>query len=264
MEAFTQALESLAVVGPVMLAYAIVWWLAAFWLRDNSIVDISWGLGILLATLTGYLYFLPAGGSSLILLLVIALWAVRLAGMIALKNWGRGEDPRYAAWRKGWGRQAWWRSFLKVFLLQAVLMVVVALTPLAAFAGDGANPGLAITGVVVFTVGLLFESIGDWQLYRFKRNPANRGKLMTTGLWRYTRHPNYFGECLVWWGIGLVAVPSAGWAAAIAPVLVTYLVRFLSGVPMAERHYAGRQDFEAYARQTNTFVPWFPRRSQVD
>lgn len=259
---FELILEILPEVATVIWLFVTGLWLAALAKGDNSIVDIMWGPGIWLASVVGFIA--AEAGSSVTAALVLAmlgLWAMRLAGMIMLRNAGKPEDRRYAAWRKQWGSSTWWRSYLQVFLLQGTLMVLIALTPLAAFA-SGADPlpgWLTGIGLMVYVVGLTIETAADWQLYRFKQQRGSKGKLMTAGLWAYTRHPNYFGEALVWVGIGLVAAPAAGWWALVAPVIVFILVRFVSGVPKAEEHYAGRQDFTAYRKRTNVFVP-LPQR----
>jgi steroid 5-alpha reductase family enzyme len=262
MDLFTDILDLLPRIAVVLWLFTTTAWLIALAQRDNSIVDITWGPGILLVTLLGYLFTENTGLVSTLVVVMVGLWAARLAVMIAIKNAGKPEDRRYAAWRKAWGAAAWWRSYVIVFLFQALLMLAIALTPLAVFAaGTDPLPGWSIgVGLAVYAIGLSFEAAGDWQLYRFKQRRGSKGKLMTSGVWAYTRHPNYFGEAMVWIGIGLVAVPVAGWWALVAPAIVFTLVRFVSGVPKAEEHYAGRQDFAAYQHRTNTFVPLPPRK----
>lgn len=261
LETLDNLLNLLPAVAAVQLVFVLTAWLVALSQEDNSIVDILWGPGILLASLSGYLL---SGSDSLValqLVLLTGVWAARLAGQIALKNRGTKEDRRYAAWRKQWGDAAWWKSLVIVFGFQGLLMLVIALTSLAVSVSPyEVHPGaVELAGMGVFLIGLLCETIGDYQKYEFRRLPRNRGKLLTTGLWRYTRHPNYFGEALVWVGIGVVAYSTAGLWALIAPGVVFTLVRLVSGVPKAEEHYRGRADFRRYAKRTNVFMPWFPR-----
>lgn len=242
---------------PILWLFITTVWLIALAKSDNSVVDIMWGPGIFLVTLVGFMVSGVFTISSILMLLMICLWAARLSTMIAIRNSGKSEDRRYAGWRKSWGENAWWKSYLTVFVLQAVLILLIGLTPLAVFTTvNNITPGwLTGIGILVYAIGLAFETAGDLQLFRFKEQKRNKSKLMTTGLWAHTRHPNYFGEALVWLGIGLVALPAAGWWAAVAPVIVFILVRFISGVPKAEEHYRGRKDFAAYQKRTNTFFP---------
>jgi steroid 5-alpha reductase family enzyme len=193
---------------------------------------------------------------------LVLIWAARLSFHIFRRNRKRGEDFRYAAWRARWGRTFVLRSYLQIFMLQGFFLVLIAF-PLILLGGrpDTALSLLDAAGLGVWLVGFLFETIGDAQLARFKRDPLHRGRIMTGGLWAYTRHPNYFGEALMWWGIFLVslAVPG-GWPGLVGPLTITLLLRFVSGVPLLEKKYAGRADFAAYARQVNAFLPWFPGR----
>ena len=172
----------------------------------------------------------------------------------------RGEDFRYAAWRARWGRWFVLRSYIQIYLLQGSFLLVISLPILLA---RRPGPGLGLldlAGVMVWLAGFGFEAAADAQMGRFKRDPGNRGRIITTGLWRYSRHPNYFGEALMWWGLALIAlsVPS-GWPGLLGPLTITFLLRFVSGVPLLERKYEGRPDFQEYARRTNAFVPWFPK-----
>lgn len=264
---FTDTLSNLLALLPyvavIQLVFVLTGWLVALTQRDNSIVDILWGPGILLASLSGYLLSGTGSVASLVIVMLTAVWAGRLASQIAVKNAGKGEDRRYAAWRKQWGADAWWKSLVIVFLFQGLLMLVIALTSLAVSVSPY-EVELGVTeyaGIGAFLTGLLFEAVGDYQRYQFSQDPKNKGKLLTTGLWKYSRHPNYFGEALLWVGIGLVAYPTAGWWALVAPVIVFTLVRLVSGVPKSEEHYQGRTDFKRYAKRTNTFIPLPPRRS---
>jgi len=244
-----------------------VWFVLALFRKDNSIADIAWGLGFVLVAVVTFL----RRGSLFLPLLVTALvvvWGSRLAVHILVRNRKRGEDPRYAEWRRKWGRSFFWRSYLQVFLLQGFFLLVISSPVILVNTHrwdrppGGEGHGVWLAGFLVWCVGFFFEAVGDAQLARFKRDPGNRGKIMDRGLWRYSRHPNYFGESLMWWGIFLVALEVPyGWTTVVSPVLITFLLVRVSGVPMLERKYTGNAEFQAYARRTSAFVPWVPKNS---
>jgi steroid 5-alpha reductase family enzyme len=249
-----------AVVASAMLAL----WLVSLATRDVSIVDVFWGPGFaVIAILAAWL----AAGAPARRLLVVALtavWGIRLGVYLAWRNHGRGEDFRYAAMRRRLGALFPLVSLGGVFGLQAVLMWIVSLpVQVAALAVTPTALGvLDALGATLWAVGFLFESVGDWQLARFKADPANDGRVMAEGLWRYTRHPNYFGDACVWWGLYLIACATPrGWWTLPAPVLMTVFLRRISGVPMLERSLARRRaGYAEYVARTPVFFPWFPGR----
>lgn len=238
-------------------------WLVSLALKDSSIVDIFWGIGfIIIAWLTftvsqqGYL------PRQLLVAVLVTIWGLRLALHIGIRNRGRPEDFRYAKWRKESGPRWWWMSFFKVFLLQGFLMWIVS-TPIVAAMTSGFPAILSpfdMTGVFLWGIGLVFESIADLQLKRFKAEKSNRGKVLTTGLWKYTRHPNYFGEAVLWWGYYTIALAAGRWWTIFSPILMTFLLLKISGVAMLERSIGSRPGYKAYMEKTNAFVPWFPKR----
>jgi steroid 5-alpha reductase family enzyme len=230
--------------------------------KDNGIVDIAWGPGFILLAVASLLLRPDWTVRRLLLSVLVLVWAARLSSHILRRNRGRGEDFRYAAWRARWGRTFVLRSFIQIFLLQGFFLVLIAL-PLILLGRRADAPWSALdtAGLAVWLLGFFFEAIGDAQLARFKRDPANRGRIMTKGLWAFTRHPNYFGEAAMWWGIFLISLSvPGGWPGIVGPVTMTLLLRFVSGVPLLEKKYAGRADFAAYARNVHAFVPWFPGR----
>ncbi len=238
-------------------------WLLSLALGDASIVDVFWGLGfVVIAAIS--LLCTDADGSARRWLLVamVCLWGLRLAGYLLWRNTGRGEDPRYRAMRRHWGARFWWVSLVSVFALQGVLMWIVSLpVQLGLLAPGGPLGALDALGVVLFAVGICFETVGDWQLARFRADPANAGRVMDRGLWRTTRHPNYFGDACVWWGIFAVALstPWGPWS-AVGPTLMTFLLVRVSGIPMLERSIGKRRPgYAEYARRTSAFFPWPPR-----
>lgn len=245
-----------------LLAFMSSMYLVGLLARDNSLVDIAYGPAFVLA---GWFAWWQAGTPThfrpLLLLVLITLWGVRLGLHIGLRHRGRGEDFRYRQFREAWGNTMVWRSFLQIYLLQGSLVLVILSPVLLAIGAPG--PGFRWTdlaGVLLFTLGFVFEAIGDWQLRRFKDNPANRGHIVQEGLWSWTRHPNYFGEAVLWWGILLVGLGSPlGFLGLISPLTIAFLLLKVSGIPMLEAKYAGDPEFEAYRARTNAFFPWPPR-----
>lgn len=250
--------------GLVVLAYVLIVWLASLYLEDASIMDIFWGPGFVLATLA---YFALADDGllarKLLVLVLVTVWGLRLALHIALRNAGRGEDYRYQRWREQHGDRYWWVSFFQVFLLQGALLWLISLPLLAAQYSTilGGLTAFDVLGALLWGLGFAFEAVGDWQLMQFKRDPAHQGQVMQSGLWAYTRHPNYFGEAVLWWGYYLIAASTGvGLLTIVSPLVMTYLLLRVSGVAMLERDMQARPGYADYARRTAAFVPRFPRR----
>ena len=248
--------------GSVILVMMTLLWLLSLRLKNASIVDIFWGIGFLLAAWLAFALtpqgYLPR---KLLLCVLVTIWGLRLALHIGFRNIGKPEDFRYAKWRAEHGKRWWWFSFLQVFLLQGFLMWVISAPILAAMTSGfpAILTPLDWLGVLLWLVGLLFETIGDAQLMAFKANPAHKGKLFTGGLWSYTRHPNYFGEALVWWGFYLIALAAGrGWT-LFSPILMTYLLLRVSGVAMLEQTMIQRPGYREYMQRVNAFFPWFPK-----
>ncbi len=256
-----------AIVGQVALlvwAYMTVWFLVALALRRNDVADVAWGLGFIVIAWSLLLVTDPRPPRLWIAAVLVTVWGVRLAYYIASRRRGKPEDYRYAAWRKQWGKWFYVRSYLQVFLLQGLFMVLIAL-PLAVLAAQTPPSRATMLGALavgVWLVGFGFEAVGDAQLAAFLREPENRGHVMDRGLWRYTRHPNYFGEALQWWAIWLLTLGVPGWLlAAVGPLTITLLLRYVSGVPMLERKRAGQPEWEAYKARTSVFLP-LPRKQR--
>jgi steroid 5-alpha reductase family enzyme len=246
----------------LLLGFMTLVFLLALKLRDNSIVDIAYGLGFVLIGWSGSIVYGSGDTRQLLMLGLVTLWGLRLAGHITLRKQNEeAEDPRYRQWRESWGETFVWRSFLQIYLLQGTVIYLVALPLLLVIHNAGGPLGwLDMLGVLIWLFGFAFEAIGDWQLLQFKRIPENRGRIMCYGLWRLTRHPNYFGEAILWWGIFLIALGAPlGWLAIISPLLIDFLLLKVSGIPMLEERYAGDEAFEIYKQRTNAFFPWFPK-----
>ncbi len=229
-------------------------------LKNNSIVDVAWGIGFIAIALGSFVFTPHWSERSFLVTTLTIIWGVRLSARIFLKNYGKPEDIRYRRWREQW---VWFktRSFFQIYLLQGFLLWLVSIPVIMVntYSGSGLSL-LDYVGVSLWGIGFLFETVGDFQLDRFISNGANKGKLLVSGLWHYSRHPNYFGEALLWWGIFLVALSLPyGFISVVAPLTLTFLLVKVSGVPMAEVSYQGRPDFEHYRLSTNAFLPWFPK-----
>ena len=255
---------ALAGLAPIAVL-ALLTWIASLVRRDASLVDRMWSLMIAGPTLV---YAAQTGWTSaraIALLVLVSAWGVRLSAYITWRNWGHGEDRRYREIRAR--NEPWFafKSLYLIFALQMVLAWIVSAPTLAALAGSRRFGALDVVGIVVALVGFLFEAIGDAQMAAFKGDPANKGQVMDRGLWRTTRHPNYFGETCFWWGIWLIA-SSAGGAAAIwtvlSPALMTVLLLKVSGVALLEKDIVERRPaYRDYIAHTNAFIPG-PRRRQ--
>jgi len=240
-------------------------WVVSLVRRDASIVDVFWGLGFVLVA---WIAFATGDGTPARKLLVCgaaSAWGLRLSGHLAWRNHGAGEDPRYARMRRHHGDRFPWVSLYTVFGLQAALCLAISLPLQAAQAIPGPPLGaFDALGLALVAIGLGFESVGDAQLARFRADPANRGRVMDRGLWRYSRHPNYFGDAVVWWGFGCMACAVPGGALTLpAPALMTFLLLRVSGVTLLERSLRrSKPGYEAYAARTSAFVPWPPREPE--
>jgi steroid 5-alpha reductase family enzyme len=231
-------------------------------LKDNSIVDVGWGLGFVLVAVLSVLRDPGFEPRHILVTALVLAWGFRLAVHIFQRNRKRGEDFRYAAWRERWGRWFVVRSYFQIFMLQGLFLILIsAPLPLINRApGRPLGPWDA-AGALLWLTGFFFESVADAQLARFKKDPAHKGRLIRSGLWAYSRHPNYFGEALMWWGIYAIALAvPGGWMLVFSPLLITLLLRFVSGVPLLEKKYRDRPEFQEYKKRTNAFIPWFPRR----
>ena len=251
-----------ATAAVIVLAYMTLVFFLALAKKNNGVVDIAWGLGFILVCAAIFAIYGSDRARPWLALMLVLTWGGRLALHIFRRNRGREEDFRYAAWRRQWGKYFIIRSFGQIFLLQGLLLLLVV-TPVLLIVGQ-AQPPLNLLdglGLLVWLTGFLFETVGDRQLAAFIKDPANRGKLMTGGLWGYTRHPNYFGEAALWWGMAIIALSAPhGRLGLVGPVTITLLLLFVSGVPLLEKKYRGRPDWEEYKKKTPVFFPWFPKK----
>jgi steroid 5-alpha reductase family enzyme len=246
---------------PVLIVAATVTWLISIPMRNVSIVDSLWSLMFFAA---GVLYALGADPRSprlAFVLWLVVLWAVRLSVYITARNVGKGEDHRYQEIRARNEPGFTWKSLYLVFWLQALLAWIISLPIFGAFSGNAPLGFLDWLGIALWCVGFVFEAGGDWQLSRFKKNPANAGQVMNRGLWRYTRHPNYFGEFCIWWGFWLIALSAGAWWSLPGPLLISFLLLRVSGVTLLEKDIGNRRpQYADYVLKTNAFFPGRPRK----
>lgn len=253
----------------VVIATMTCLWLLSLARRDASIVDPFWGTGFIVVA-----WFTLASMSServvtrsWLLAALTTTWGMRLSLYLLWRNWGHGEDRRYRAMRDQHGRRFWWVSLLTVFLLQGVILWIVSMPIQVAMVTAATKPlgWLDLAGAVLWSIGLFFEAVGDYQMARFQADPQNAGRVMDRGLWRLTRHPNYFGDLCVWWGLYLIASPAGASWTIFSPLLMSFLLFKVSGVTLLEKTITDRRpEYAAYQARTSSFFPWPPSNSPGD
>lgn len=240
-----------------VLVFFVIWFFISEQQKNYGLVDIAWGLGMSLLSI--FLMFrFESNIQTKASLLLIFVWGMRLSIYLGIRNWGKPEDYRYVNLRKRWGNNfALLKAFLNVFVLQGVLQYIMMFSSMWSVShNSNMVPFTFVSGVILALFGLLFEIIGDAQLKAFKNDPSNKGKLMTKGLWSTTRHPNYFGEVVFWWGVYLTSFQGLhSLVGIVSPILITLLINFVSGVPLLEKKYASRIDYQEYAKQTPRLIP---------
>jgi len=254
-------------LGLLILGLMTALWIVSLVLKNSSIVDIFWGTGFVITTWAAFLLtpegYLPR---KLLLSILVTVWGLRLSIHILTRNWGKPEDFRYQVWRKEAGAAWWWRSYFKVFLLQGILLWIIS-TPLLA-AQISSQPDrltwVDYAAIPVWLIGFFFEAVGDLQLARFKANSANKGKVLQSSVWRYTRHPNYFGDAAQWWAYYLIALAAGGWWTIFSPVIMTTLLMRVSGVTLLEKTLKEEKPgYREYVETTSEFIPWFPHKKKL-
>ena len=271
-----------------VLVFQCLLFMIALLKKNNGIADIGWGIGfIIISVIASHYYLFKCAITSmfrhdcdpdpafLILISLVAVWALRLSIYLLIRNWNKPEDWRYAKWRQDCGRTWLIRSFLQVFILQGFFMLVIG-TPIVLSALQSQVDRVPYTvlqliltsaGIAVWLIGFFFQAVGDYQLFVFKKDPAHKGRIMRYGVWQYTRHPNYFGEAAMWWGIFLISCVSAHDAVAvclrmIGPATITFMLLQVSGVTMLENKYKGNLEYEEYQKNTSSFIPLIPEKSE--
>ncbi|WLR42681.1 DUF1295 domain-containing protein [Bacillus carboniphilus] len=259
-------LEGFLITALCVIVYMTFFWAVAQWKKDLSVVDFGWGGGFVVIAIVLLIFTNEYTNRQVLVTLLVAIWGLRLSIYLYLRNRKSGEDYRYVKMRNKWtseGRSVALTSYIRVFMSQGIAMFLLSYPIVAVHAWDtGTELGyLDWIGVFIWAVGFLFEIVADSQLSRFKKDGRNKGKVMTSGVWKYSRHPNYFGESTLWWGIFLIvcSVP-LGWTTIIAPSALTFLLLKVTGVPPLEKKYMQKPEFKAYAKKTNVFIPWFPKK----
>lgn len=246
-----------------IMSMMTILWLISIKIRNVSIVDLFWGFGFVVASVVYFIFTEGFETRKNLLMSLVAIWGLRLSIYLAWRNIGKGEDFRYQKFRKDFGEDRyWWYSFFSVFLLQGVWMWLISIPLLGAQFYAGSSLGiLDFIGVGIWIIGITFETGGDIQLARFKANPSNNGKVLDTGFWHYTRHPNYFGDAAVWFGYGLICLSAGSYWPVLGSVLMTALIIKVSGVALLEKTLTTtKPGYQEYVRKTSAFIPWFPKK----
>ncbi len=247
----------------ILLSVTILWIVSVI-ITNASIVDIFWGFAYVLVNAFYFFSLSEWHIRNMLLFVLVTIWGLRLTLYLAHRNWGKGEDFRYREFRQKYGpKRYWWISFFQTFLLQGILVMLISL-PLLATQFNTTDSTLHLfdyLGVGLWLIGFMFEAGGDYQLARFKSNPANKGKVLNTGFWRYTRHPNYFGDAAVWWAFALFSIAAGGYWQVISSVIMTLLLLKVSGVALLEKTLTEtKPQYRNYIEKTSSFLPWFPKK----
>lgn len=239
-------------------------WIISIRINNVSIVDIFWGIGFIVVSGI-YLYFdEEIRARDIMVFVLVAIWGLRLSLYLLLRNYGKPEDFRYQEFRKKYGaHRYWWFSFFQVFLLQGALITIISLPLLGVILHTRTDElnFIDVLGIGAWIIGFMFETVGDYQLMKFKSNISNKGKVLDTGLWKYTRHPNYFGDAAVWWAFGLFAIAAGAYWYIVGSIIMTYLIVRISGVALLEESLRGKKpEYKDYITRTSSFFPWPPKK----
>jgi len=248
--------------GYALLLSACLIWLLSVIKKDVSIVDSFWAVMFVVVFVVYFINVSEMGSRGLVAGVLLLAWATRLSGYITWRNWGEGEDRRYQDIRRKYSPHFWLKSLFIIFIFQGILAWIVSMPLIAIITGSTAITSLDHIAILVIGFGIIYESIADWQLHKFKSQPSNHGKVMDKGVWRFSRHPNYFGEFCVWWGFYLMAVASGGWWSIISPLVMSFLLMRFSGVALLESDIVTRRPkYAEYIRSTNAFFPGLRRQA---
>ena len=245
--------------------FALLGWVFSLVRNNVTHVDSMWSLFLGMAAYTYALFFYNLTPRTVLVLILVTIWAVRLCAYLTWRNWNPHEDHRYAAIRKNNEPHFWLKSIYIVFGLQAVLAWLISLPLFGAIASSASVELLPLTfidylGAAIAAFGIIWQTAADWQLAAFKAKPENKGQVLDTGVWRYSRHPNYFGECCIWWGLYLIACAGGAWWSVLSPLLMTLLLLKVSGVALLEKDIGERRPAYAnYIKNTNAFIPGLPK-----
>lgn len=253
----------------IILVIATIYFLILFiygtkW-KNDAILDSFWGPGFLVVAWTSFLLNFEINLVKITILTLVTIWGLRLLSHIFKRNHKRKEDLRYVQMKQTFSKKYYnLRRYIQFYLLQEVLLLIISSAFIYVFTFTknlNFNNVYVIGGIIVWIIGFIFESIGDWQLKQFLKQKNPNKRVMDQGLWKYTRHPNYFGESLMWWGIFVISLVTQNYWLIISPLTITWLVRFVSGVPLLEKHMNQEQSYREYAKRTNAFIPWIPKEA---
>ncbi|MBN2481933.1 MAG: DUF1295 domain-containing protein [Bacteroidales bacterium] len=247
-----------------IMSMMFILWIISIWIKNVSIVDLFWGFGFVVVC---FIYYLKTGGFEIrkvLLLTMVCVWGLRLSVYLSWRNHGKGEDFRYKKFRKDYGEHRyWWISFFQTFLIQGVLMWLVSAPLLGAqyYPHNDALNVFDFIGIFIWLIGFIFEAGGDIQLALFKKDPANKGKVLNKGFWHYTRHPNYFGDAAVWCGYAFICIAAGSYIPVLGSVLMIILIIKVSGVALLEKTLkTSKPEYRDYIEKTSAFIPWFPKK----
>lgn len=239
-------------------------WVLSVMLTNASIVDLFWGFGFVVVNAFYFLVSEDFNLRKILLLTLVTIWGLRLSIYLSWRNIGKGEDFRYQKFRQDYGpKRYWWFSYFQVFILQGALIMLISLPLMGTNLWEQSDTliWLDYLGIVVWCIGFLFEAGGDFQLARFKKNPQNKGKVLNTGFWKYTRHPNYFGDSAVWWAYAIFSIAAGAYWPIVGSVLMTVIIIKVSGVALLEKTLNNtKPEYHNYIKKTNSFFPWFPKK----
>jgi steroid 5-alpha reductase family enzyme len=252
-----EALEIFGWTGLFLLGYLFIAFLVGIIKKDNSVMDVFYGGGFILVAWSTFILNGQFALRQIFVTILVTIWGIRLATYVLIRNWGKGEDQRYKNMREDWGDNVVINSLLRIYLFQGLIIFLVVFP--VSFINFSDNPSLWFLdyiGVFIWIIGFLFETVGDIQLYRFLNDPANKGKVFDKGVWRYTQHPNYFGEVTQWWGIYIIAIGVPfGFLTIFGPIIITYMIINVSGVKLLNKAFEGDSEYAKYKRRTSQFFP---------
>ncbi|MFW9819292.1 MAG: DUF1295 domain-containing protein [Candidatus Thorarchaeota archaeon] len=269
-------LDMLIIIGYsalFLLGYLIIAFIVGTVKKNNGLMDVFYGPGYFVVALVSLVFYFIIDNSvnfrQIIMTTLVLIWAMRLAIYVFIRNRGKPEDYRYKEMRERWKTNIVLKSFIRVYIFQGIVILIVAFP--VWFVNISTNPpltslidfaGISIwLGIIIWLIGFIFETFGDYQLYKFKKNPENKGKVMDKGFWKYTQHPNYFGEVTQWWGLFIIALAVPfGFISFIGPLFITYMIIKVSGIRLLEKHYEGDDKYADYKKRTSMFFPWFPKK----
>ncbi len=246
----------------IIFLYVNLVFILAWIIKDNGIMDVAWGIGFIIIAWYGLYQAQQVDTRQWVVTILVTIWGVRLSGYIFIRNWGREEDFRYKQWREQWGKYAILRSYFQVYLLQGTLIIIFSAPVWIVHLFS--TPGFHvwdILGSLIWLTGWIIETVADIQMLRFKKQRRDSSEILQSGLWKYSRHPNYFGESLIWWGVGVLAISvQYGWLTLLSPVLLTFFLLRVSGVTMLEKKYADQPTYQRYVEKTSPFILLPPRK----